>query len=112
MTRYQDGQRFEYSTRNHLASEGYWVTRAAASKTAVDLIAMKSGQLLLVQCKRNGVLPPVERAALLGLAALLPSVAVPVVAWKLPGSTKVHLARLTGVGPRDRVPFLTDEVAD
>jgi Holliday junction resolvase len=111
MTPYQDGVRFEHATRNHLVTEGYWVTRAAGSKTKVDLIGIKSAQLLLVQCKKSGVLPPAERAALLALAALLPGVAIPVVAWKRPRSTEVHLDRLTGAGPRDRVSFLTDEVA-
>jgi Holliday junction resolvase len=111
MTPYEDGKRFEYATRDHLLDDGYWVTRAAGSKTKVDLIGIKSGQVLLVQCKRRGTLSPAERAALLALAALLPGVAVPVLAWKQPRSATVHLDRLTGVGPRDRVPFLTDEVA-
>ena len=54
VTRYQEGKRFEYATRDHLAGEGYWVMRAAASKTVVDLVAIKDNQLLLIQCKRSG----------------------------------------------------------
>jgi Holliday junction resolvase len=49
VTAYQVGRAFEHKTRDHLRSEGYEVTRAAGSKTKLDLIALKPGQLLFVQ---------------------------------------------------------------
>jgi Holliday junction resolvase len=109
MTRYETGRRFEYVTRDLMVSEGYWVTRAAGSKTKVDLICIKSGQIVLLQCKTDGKISPAERVSLLNLAALI-DCAVPVLAYKEPGHAAVILAELTGPGPKDRRPFHTDEV--
>lgn len=110
MTQYQAGTRFEHMVRKHLEEEGYWCTRSAGSKTKVDLVAIKISQLLLVQCKRDGRCSPAERAAIVALAALLPTIAVPVLAWKKIGSSTILLDRLTGLGPKDREPFTTDEM--
>jgi Holliday junction resolvase len=110
MTRYQDGTRFEHVVRKQLEEDGYWCTRSAGSKTKVDLVAIKPGQVLLVQCKRDGRCAPAERAAIVSLAQCLPLVAVPVLAWKHVGSTAILLDRITGLGPKDRAPFVTDEV--
>jgi len=62
MSHYAAGTRFEHKTRDDLTANGYDVIRAAGSKgsTKVDLAAFKPGQLLLIQCKANGDLPPVE----------------------------------------------------
>lgn len=107
MTRYRSGTDFEREVRAVLIRDGYdLVVRSAGSKTKVDLIAIKPGQVLFIQCKRNGICPPAERIALVRVASMLPGVGVPVVASR-PGVTFV---RLTGVRPRDRVAWTTDEV--
>jgi Holliday junction resolvase len=110
MTNYDNGRRFEWAVRDHLARDGYDVFRSAGSKTKVDMTAVKTGQLLFVQCKRDGKISPAERVKLLQLAALI-DCAVPVLAWKTVGDSTVHLAELTGPGPKDRRPFHTDQVA-
>lgn len=79
MSHYAAGTRFEHKVRDDLAVNGYEVVRAAGSKggTKADLVAFKPGQLLLVQCKRNGALPAqewdrlVEVAGWVSAAALL-----------------------------------------
>lgn len=105
---YRSGRDFEYEVRDHLEAEGYWVTRAAGSKTKVDLVAIKPGQVLLVQCKRNGRISPAERTEMLRLAALLPGTAIPVHAHRLTRPARVGYARLTGTGPNDRQDWTPD----
>src|SRR5690606_18497279 len=59
VTRYAGGADFEREVRAALVADGYeLVVRSAGSKTKVDLVAIKAGQVLIVQCKRNGVCPP------------------------------------------------------
>lgn len=106
MTHYTDGRRFEYDVRNDLEADGYWVIRAAGSKTKADLVAIKPGQLLIIQCKRNNKVGPAERAEIIRIAAMIDG--VPVVAYKQPRRRKPHYDRLTGPGPKDRERFLTD----
>lgn len=110
MTRsgYHRGRDIEYRAADHLRSEGYETTRAASSKGTADLIAIKAGQVLLVNVKRTTMPGRAERAELLRVAALLPGVAIPIVAIGLP---RLHWWRLTGPGPKDRVEWTTDEVA-
>lgn len=109
MTAYRKGVAFEYATRDYLHKEGYEVFRSAGSHTKVDLTAVKHEQILFVQCKVDAKIPPDERRKLWELASLI-DCAIPVLAWKVPGEAQVLLAELTGVGPQDRIPFLTDEV--
>lgn len=109
MTAYNDGRRFEQEVRTDLQADGYWVIRAAGSKTKADLIAIKQGQILIIQCKRGGKIGPAERAGVVGIASMING--VPVVAYKERGRRKPHYDQLTGMGPQDRQPFLTDEVA-
>jgi Holliday junction resolvase len=62
VSHYAQGTRFEHKVRDDLAENGYSVIRAAGSKgdAKIDLIALKPGQLLLVQCKRTGSIGPDE----------------------------------------------------
>lgn len=106
--RYDSGRRFEHAVRFDLVDNGYEVIRSAGSKTKVDLVGFKPGQILLVQCKRDGRCPPSERAALLRVAAMV--AAVPLIAWKIPGSAAVRYSRLTISDNRESwTPDLVDE---
>ncbi|MFI1165578.1 restriction endonuclease [Streptomyces sp. NPDC020801] len=78
---YHRGRDLEHRVRTHLREEGYEVLRTAGSKSKVDLVAIKPGQILLVQCKRSGALPPAEWNALWDLAQMVG--AVPVLAEQL-----------------------------
>lgn len=95
MTRYDTGRETEYLVRNELALHGYHVVRSAGSKGAVDLVAtwkkriinayhptqLGVEELLFVQVKRGGVLPPGEWNDLFDLCEQ--TGAVPVLAEKL-----------------------------
>jgi Holliday junction resolvase len=48
---YEAGNRFEKRVAQHLRDEGYVVWQTRGSKSAADLIALRVGQVLLVQVK-------------------------------------------------------------
>jgi Holliday junction resolvase len=53
---YKRGRAFEYRCRDYMKKLGYYVYRSPQSRGPADLLALKKGQILLVQCKlsRNG----------------------------------------------------------
>ncbi|GAA1431702.1 hypothetical protein GCM10009601_51210 [Streptomyces thermospinosisporus] len=109
---YLRGRDLEHRVRAHLRDEGYEVLRTAGSKSKVDLVAIKAGQILFVQCKRSGALPPAEWNALWDLAVM--AGAVPVLAEQLPRGRRYW--RLTGRKDRPgaRQPYeeiVLDELA-
>jgi len=63
MSKYEKGRTFEYRVKKELEKQGYFVIRAAASKP-VDLVALKDGKAILVECKISKN-PSKERLALL-----------------------------------------------
>lgn len=66
--RYNAGRRFEYQVRDFLRSKGWWVLRSAGSKSPCDLVALRSGEMMLIQCKKSGNLSTVERDQLIELS--------------------------------------------
>lgn len=48
---YKRGRAFEYRVRNHFIAKGYFVLRSPRSKGPADLVAIKKGEILLIQCK-------------------------------------------------------------
>jgi Holliday junction resolvase len=110
MTHYRNGRDFEYKVRDELARDGYEMFRSAGSKTKIDLIAVKPGQLLFVQCKRTDPqISPDDRSRMLALAAMVG--ALPIVASKPIPRRPIQYRRLTGPGPKDWQPWTPDEVA-
>jgi len=77
VTSYSKGRQFEYRTRHHLESKGFVVFRSAGSRSVADLIALRTGEVWLVQCKSDGYMSPLERhnfaevAAELGVVPML-----------------------------------------
>lgn len=65
---YYKGRTFEYEVKHHLEEMGYFVVRAARSAFP-DLVAVRQGRPLLVECKYNGYLSWNEKIRLLELAA-------------------------------------------
>lgn len=51
---YQRGRAFEYRVREYYKHLGYWVLRSPQSRGPADLICLKKGEVLLVQCKLDG----------------------------------------------------------
>lgn len=83
------GAGFEYRCKTLLEDDGFWVTRTPGSKSPADLIAVRRGLVLAVQCKLGGSMSAAERARLYQLGAefgMTPMLAVPgaqrgMVAW-------------------------------
>lgn len=67
-TQYARGAAFERRVRAALEKQGYQVIRSAGSRGAADLWAAKPGELLLVQCKRDGRLSKAAEQALVAMA--------------------------------------------
>jgi Holliday junction resolvase len=110
VTNYSNGRALEYAVIADLEADGYRCTRAAGSKGVADIVALKPGEVVLIQAKRtNPLLAPKERAALLDLATYLK--AVPIVAFR-PPRKPIEYRRLVGLGPRDWVPWVADRVMD
>jgi len=65
MSQYARGATFERATKAHLEPVGYVVIRAAGSHGEADLVALRAGSMpLLVSCRINGKIGPLEREAL------------------------------------------------
>jgi len=64
---YERGRRFEYRVKRLLEGEGWVVIRAAGSKP-VDLVALRDGAVLFVECKKRGQVPREQRDFQEGLA--------------------------------------------
>lgn len=112
MSKYSDGYRFECRVRDALREDGYEVIRSAGSKTKVDLIALKTGEILFVQCKLNGLCAPAERSRLRELAGMVG--ALPVVAYSHKEGRAAAVVRyrlLTGDGPKEFAAWWPDQVA-
>jgi len=107
MSGYEDGRRVEWAVVHDLQANGYETTRAASSKGVADVIAIKAGQVLLVNVKRTTPPGPAERADLLRVAAMLPGVGVPLVALK-PLREPLRYRRLIGGRPQDWIAWAPD----
>jgi Holliday junction resolvase len=107
MTSYSRGYYGEKKARRQLEDDGYFVVEARGSHGVADLVAIKPGQILVVQVKRttSGRLDPLERQQLWELARWI---------WAEPIAAFQPKARgpmaLTGVGVGDFEDFLLDEV--
>lgn len=112
MAQYHRGRAFEHAVRKALVGDGYDVIRSAGSKTKIDLVAFKTGQVLFVQCKLDGHCSPAERFDLLRVSALLPNYAIPLIAWKRPGVSQHYFWRLTGTQHDQREPWTPDSLAE
>lgn len=84
------GRRFEYRTRDLLRKSGWYVVRQARSAFP-DLIALKEGNILLVECKVDGRLSKTERTDINRLRKLVRG--VPVLAFR--GNGRVILNQIS-----------------
>jgi hypothetical protein len=106
------GRQVEWAVIHDLQDNGYGCTRAASSKGICDVMAIKPGQILLINVKRTTPPGPAERAELWRRACQLNTpeyrIAWPLVA--LGPATNVTYRELTGTGPSDWVAWTPDEV--
>lgn len=73
---YRKGRAFEYRVRDFLRSCGWWVLRSPQSKSPVDLVALKPGRVLMVQCKSGSGLSTDERQTLFDLASSVSAIPI------------------------------------
>ena len=52
---YKKGRQFEYVVKKKFEKRGYYVVRSAGSHGVFDLIAIKKGEVLGIQCKLGNV---------------------------------------------------------
>jgi len=64
---YARGRRFEYRTRDYFRKLGWFVIRQSKSSFP-DLVALRDGSILLVECKVDGYIPSSERRHIVRLA--------------------------------------------
>jgi len=110
-TMYRLGRALEYRVRDHLRKFGYFVMRSPASKSPVDLMAVRPGLVLMIQCKRGGSLPPKQWNALYDLALSCGS--LPIMA-EMPYPRRMDYWLLTGRkdGSKRRQPMVPFNPAD
>lgn len=115
-TNYSRGARFERKVAESLRADGFWVLRAAGSHGKADLIALKPGQVVLVQCKLSGPggVRPAEWNELWEMASAVDATAVVASINALKRGRIVYM-RL--IGPKSRpgmrapaLPWTPDEI--
>lgn len=67
-SKYRLGRALEYRCRDRLKALGYFALRSPASRSPIDILAIRPGLVLFVQCKRGGTLPVSEWNALMDAA--------------------------------------------
>jgi len=110
MSSYSDGVRVEHAVIDDLKANGYDTVRAASSKGLADVVAVKPGQILFVNCKRTNPPGPTEREDLLRVASHLPGLALAIVALK-PLRQPLQYRRLLAVAPKAWTAWTPDEAA-
>lgn len=65
---YKVGRNFEYATKRDLEKYGFIVLRSPASKTPADLVAIREGLIIFIQCKLHGAMGVKEWNAFLDYA--------------------------------------------
>jgi hypothetical protein len=100
---YHDGRRIEYAVIHALTEAGWECTRAASSKGSADVVAIRAGTVALVNVKRTTPPGPAERAELLRIADLIPTVSAPIVA--LGPASRLTWRLLTGPDASHYLPW-------
>lgn len=110
MSNYSRGADFERRTAKNLDGFGYVTVRSAGSHSPADLVAMRHGETLAVQCKRDGRLDPDEWNKFYCWAAM--AGATPILASKGPRGSGIIYHRLTsrkdGRGRQPWVPWVPE----
>jgi len=100
---YRSGYTFELRIAGILQTNGYYVIRAAGSHGIADLVAMKTGETVFVQCKAGqSKIPLPEWNRLYAVASMLGAIPVLVTRDRL---GRVTWTELTGTAaPRETRP--------
>jgi Holliday junction resolvase len=80
LTNYEKGRRFEYRVRDLFRNYGFVVIRAAQSKP-IDLVCLKNGNSILIECKtKKSSLTKLQKEELLSLAKIAST--TPILAYR------------------------------
>jgi Holliday junction resolvase len=60
-TNYHRGAEREHYIKKKLEKQGYFVIRSAGSHSPVDLVALKKGEIRLIQSKKSKYVRPAEK---------------------------------------------------
>ena len=93
-TNYQRGADFERRTAAYFERIGYVTVRSAGSHSPADIVAMKGGDAICIQCKRNGRLDPEEWNEFWEFCKT--AGATPILAQMGPQRKGITFSRLTG----------------
>lgn len=106
---YKNGRAFEYRIRDRLKSAGYFAMRSPGSVGPFDVLALRAGEIVMVECKLDGVCGVAQWNRLYDFAASVG--ATPVLAdGSVPGGRMFRMTgRKTGSN-QDRQP-MTEWVA-
>jgi len=104
VSRYRKGYRFELKVKKLFERQGYVVYRSAGSKGAADLVALKAGEVLLIQVKVNGRLQQKEVQRLLAEARKCKATALLVV-WNSKAK-RMELRQVKGYGKAKGLSFV------
>lgn len=107
--KYRRGSDLERAARKELEANGYFVIRSAGSKGPADLVALKRGEALLVQCKLDGYLTPGDRVVFRSVTMVLGATAL-VARWHKEGhaARTVAFEELISMGPAGHRPWTPD----
>lgn len=93
---YKIGRAFEYRVRDMLKAAGFFALRSPASRSPLDIMAVRPGEVVMVQCKRGGHCPVSEWNDLYHLA--VSSGATPLLA-QMAGYRGIQFFKM--LGPKD-----------
>ena len=104
-TNYKRGADFERRVLADMSARGYVSVRSAGSHTVADVYCFRYGEIVLIQCKRDGRLGPEEWNALYDHCQR--AGAIPVLAKTGPGNRGITYWKLIGrKGGRGRQPLV------
>lgn len=100
MTNYRHGADLERAVKKLFEANGYYVIKSGGSKGPADLVALKRGETVLVQCKLDGYLLPKDRKDLWCLAQSVGARNAVVASWRKEGraARQVHLTYICYMG--------------
>lgn len=109
-TRYRVGRALEYRVRDELKAAGYFALRSPQSRSPIDVLGIRFGIVLMVQCKRTGSMLPKEWNEVFDLA--ISCGAIPVLA-RTPTGRGTEYLRLTDRkdGSKRRQPMVAFDPA-
>jgi Holliday junction resolvase len=93
-TMYRLGRALEYRCRDYFKKRGYFTLRSPRSAGKVDVVAIRAGEILFIQCKRSGSLGVKEWNGILELSISVG--AVPLMAMVNPSGRGIDFYELIG----------------